>query len=82
MQQIVQVRTIALSLYINDLSSVCNDVDLIKYANDTVLYTYGKSATEVALKLKKEMHVLFCFYNQVQKSIMWMNSNMYPLFLL
>lgn len=60
MQQGSMLGPLLLTLYINDLSSVCNDVDLIKYADDTVLYTYGKNATEVAVKLMKEM--FFCFF--------------------
>ena len=39
------------SIYINDLPSVCGDVDIF-----TVLYTHGKNATEVSIKLTKAMH--------------------------
>lgn len=31
--------------------SVCEDADIMMYADDTVLYTYGKSAIEVTTKL-------------------------------
>lgn len=51
------------SIYIKNLPSVCNDADLIMYADDTVLYTHRKNATEVAIKLTKEM----------QKVIEWLN---------
>ena len=40
------------SIYINDLPSMCDDVGIIMYADDTVIYTHGKSATEVAKKCK------------------------------
>ena len=43
-------------LYINDLPSVCQDVNTIMYADDTVLYTHGKNVTEVAVKLTKAMN--------------------------
>ena len=42
-----------------------NDVDLVMYADDTVLYTHGKNATEVAMKLIKEM----------QKVVEWLNNS-------
>ena len=51
------------SIYINNLPSVCNDADLIMYADDTVLYTHRQNATEVAMKLTKEM----------QKVTEWLN---------
>ena len=41
------------SIYINDLPSMCDDVGIIMYADDTVIYTHGKSATEVAKKCKR-----------------------------
>ena len=34
---------------------MCDDVGIIMYADDTVIYTHGKSATEVAKKLPKAM---------------------------
>ena len=43
------------SIYINDLPSVCNNVELMMYADDTLLYTHGKNASDVASKLTKEM---------------------------
>lgn len=39
------------SLYINDLPSVCQGVDIQMYTDDTVFYTHGKNADEVASKL-------------------------------
>ena len=44
---------------------MCTDVDLIMYADDTVLYAQGKNATEVAMNLTKEMH----------KVVEWLNSS-------
>lgn len=38
-------------LYINDLLSVCRGVDKQMYMDDTVFYTHGKDADEVASKL-------------------------------
>ena len=43
-------------LYINDLPSVCKDVNIIMYADETVLYTHRKIATEVATKLSMVMN--------------------------
>ena len=42
------------SIYINDFPSVCNDADIVMYADDTVLYTHGTNAI-VATKWTKEM---------------------------
>ena len=53
------------SIYINDLLSVYNDVDLITYADDTVLYTHKKYSIEVAMQLTKEM----------QKVVEWLNNS-------
>lgn len=38
-------------MYINDLPSVCGQCDIIMYADDTVIFTHGKTAEEVAMKL-------------------------------
>lgn len=38
-------------LYINDLPSVCKGINIVMYADDTVLCTHGRSATDVAEKL-------------------------------
>lgn len=43
------------SLYINDLPSVCQDVNIQMYADDTVVYTWGKDAEQVAKKLTLAM---------------------------
>ena len=37
-------------LYINDLPLVCKGTNIVMYADDTVLYTHGRSATDVAKK--------------------------------
>lgn len=42
-------------LYINDLPSVCKGINIVMYADDTVLYTHGRSATDVAEKLSSVM---------------------------
>ena len=43
------------SIYINDLPRVCPDVEVIMYADNTVVFTSGKNKLEVAEKLNKEM---------------------------
>jgi len=43
------------SLYINDLPSVCSDVCIQMYADDTVIYTHGKNSQQVAEKLTQSM---------------------------
>ena len=43
------------SLYINDLPSVCSDVDCLMYADDTVLFVHGRSKDVVAAKLTQAM---------------------------
>lgn len=43
-------------LYINNLPFVCEDAYIIMYADDTVLYTHGKSAIEVSRKIPKVMN--------------------------
>lgn len=39
------------SIYINDLPFVCENCDILMYADDTVIFTHGKTAAEVAIKL-------------------------------
>lgn len=39
------------SLYINDLPSVRDDAEILMYADDTVIYTEGRDAEQVAAKL-------------------------------
>uniref|UniRef100_A0A3B3CCL8 Reverse transcriptase domain-containing protein n=1 Tax=Oryzias melastigma TaxID=30732 RepID=A0A3B3CCL8_ORYME len=39
------------TIYINDLPSVCSDVDIQMYADDTVVYVHGSDAASVAKKL-------------------------------
>lgn len=41
------------SLYINNLPSVCPDVYIQMYADDTVIYTHGKNTAQVAEKLSR-----------------------------
>lgn len=43
------------STYINDLPSVCNGVEILMYADDTVLYIHGKDPEQVAAKLTSIM---------------------------
>lgn len=43
------------SLYINDLPSVCSNVSIQMYADDTVIYTHGKNPTQVADKLSQSL---------------------------
>ena len=38
------------STYINDLPTVCDDVETLRYADDTVIFTHGKDADVVAAK--------------------------------
>ncbi len=38
-------------MYINDLPKVCQQCNFILYADDTVIFTNGKNAEEVANKL-------------------------------
>ncbi|KAJ0016373.1 hypothetical protein NQD34_014663 [Periophthalmus magnuspinnatus] len=42
------------SMYINDLPSVCS-INVIMYADDTVLFTHGKNNAEVAMSLTREL---------------------------
>lgn len=53
------------SIYINDLPTVCSDVDIIMYADDTVIFTSGENELEVADKLSKEM----------QKVAQWLHTS-------
>lgn len=43
------------ALYTNDLPSVCGEVDMQMYADDTVVYVHGSDATSVANKLTNVM---------------------------
>lgn len=43
------------TLYTNDLPSVCGEVDMQMYADDTVVYVHGSDATSVANKLTNVM---------------------------
>ena len=43
------------SLYINDLPSVCQDCEVLMYADDTVICGWGKNNVEVAARLTKVM---------------------------
>lgn len=42
------------TLYVNDFPSVCNN-KMIMYADDTVVYSHGKTVEDVAQKLTAEM---------------------------
>lgn len=53
------------SLYINDLPSVCDDVNIQMYADDTVIYTWGKDAEQVSKKLTLAM----------EKVSKWLNAS-------
>lgn len=57
------------SLYINDLPSVCEDVDIQMYADDTVIYTHGRDAEQVAPKLSLMLH----------KVAKWLSDSCLPL---
>ncbi|XP_046707928.1 uncharacterized protein LOC124387560 [Silurus meridionalis] len=52
------------SLYINDLPSVCADVYIQMYADDTVIYTHGKNTKQVAEKLTQSMVQVSEWLNQ------------------
>ncbi len=39
------------SLYINDLPTVCPEVQVQMYADDTVVYTHAKTKEQAAIKL-------------------------------
>lgn len=43
------------STYINDLPSVCDGVEILMYADDTVLFTHGKDLGQVANKLTQTL---------------------------
>ena len=51
------------SLFINDLPTVCDDVETLMYADDTVLFVHGKRATEVASKLSAAMEKISVWLN-------------------
>jgi len=52
------------SLYINDLPSACENCDILMYADDTVIFTHGKTATEVAIKLTDVLVKVTSWLNQ------------------
>ena len=60
------------SIYINDLPSVCEDVDVQMYADDTVVYTHGKDAEQVASKLSSTLHKVAQWLND---SCLTLNTN-------
>lgn len=51
-------------MYINDLPSVCGQCDILMYADDTVIFTHGKTAEEVAMKLTDVMLKVTSWLNQ------------------
>lgn len=69
------------SIYINDLPRVCSDVDIIMYADDTVIFTFGENELEVADKLSKEMQKVVewlqtsCLTLNVEKTVSMFFSN-------
>lgn len=72
-------------LYINDLPSVCKGINIVMYADDTVLYTHGRSATDVAKKLSSVMskvsHWLHdsCLTLNVEKTVTMFFTNRFIL---
>lgn len=52
------------SLYMNDLPSVCPDVSVQLYADDTVVYVHGKNISQVAEKLTKSMDNITAWLKQ------------------
>lgn len=73
------------SIYINDLPTVCSDVDVIMYADDTVIFTFGENELEVADKLSKEMEKvaewlqMSCLTLNVDKTVSMLFSNKHKL---
>lgn len=43
------------SAYINNLPFVCDDLEILMYADDTVLHAHGKDPEKVAAKLSLTM---------------------------
>lgn len=54
---------ILFSLYINDLPSICDQCETLLYADDTVIFTSGKNADEVAVKLTQAMSKITSWLN-------------------
>lgn len=52
------------SLYINDLPSVCPDINTIMYADDTVIYVHAKTKNLAAIKLTKAMDQITNWLNR------------------
>ena len=44
------------SIYINDLPTVCKDINIIMYADDAVIYVHGMEMEQVASKLSSAMN--------------------------
>ncbi len=55
---------ILFSMYINDLPMVCQQCNIIMYADDTVIFMYGKNAEEVANKLTDVLAKIISCLNQ------------------
>ncbi len=51
-------------MYINDLPKVCQQCNIILYADDTVIFTNGKNAEEVANKLTDVLAKIISWLNQ------------------
>lgn len=45
-----------LSLYIHDLPSDCENVEIYKYADETAVYTYGRDVEQLTTKLSLTLH--------------------------
>ena len=56
---------ILFSMYINDLPSVCGECDVLMYADDTVVFTHGKTAEEAATKVT----------DVLENITSWLNNN-------
>ncbi len=51
-------------MYINDLPMVCQQCNIKMYADDTVIFTHGKNAEEVANKLTDVLAKIISLLNQ------------------
>ncbi len=70
---------ILFSMYINDLPMVCQQCNIIMYADDTVMFAHDKNAEEVANKLTDVLaKIIFCL-NQCYLKLN-VKNNVYVLF--
>lgn len=63
---------ILFSLYINDLPNVCQNVNIQMYADDAVIYTYGKNYHEVSSVLTSAMIQID---DWLTRSCLYLNTN-------